>query len=115
MKLSSQQKEAFERDGFLVLPPISETVSQNIENWANEVKNLPHRPDAWMHYEEVNSAGERILSRTENYADYHQGFNSLFRGPQMTEILETLTGEPMVLFKEKINFKGSCLNCRHCN
>ncbi|KAF9046979.1 hypothetical protein BDP27DRAFT_721659, partial [Rhodocollybia butyracea] len=23
----------------------------------------------------------------------------------MTEILETLTGEPMVLFKEKINFK----------
>jgi len=88
-----------------VLPAISETISQNIEKWTNGIKNLPYRPDAWMHYDEVNSAGEQILSRTENFADYHDGFNALFRGREMSKILEALTGEPMVLFKEKINYK----------
>lgn len=58
MEITSKQKEAFERDGvseqyyyspplceinacslqFLVLPAISETISQNIEKWANGIK-----------------------------------------------------------------------------
>ncbi|KAJ4465063.1 hypothetical protein J3R30DRAFT_2950085 [Lentinula aciculospora] len=108
VQITPEQKAAFDREGFLVLPPISKTVSQNIENWANQVKNLPNRPDAWMHYEEVikgSKPEERVLCRTENFADYHEGFNDLFRGQEMTSILEQLTGESMVLFKEKINYK----------
>ncbi|KAJ3861133.1 hypothetical protein EV359DRAFT_15690, partial [Lentinula novae-zelandiae] len=96
---------------FLVLPAISKDISHNIKKWANEVKNLPYRPDSWMHYDEViknsksSNTEERVLSRTENFADYHEGFKELFRGAEMTSILEQLTGEPMVLFKEKINYK----------
>ncbi|KAF8829744.1 hypothetical protein HHX47_DHR2000332 [Lentinula edodes] len=126
---------------FLVLPAISKEISHNIEKWANEVKvsnyqlmmstlsilisfltiisnvhilrmkNLPYRPDTWMHYDEVikssksSSTEEKVLCRTENFADYHEGFKELFRGAEMTSILEQLTGEPMVLFKEKINYE----------
>lgn len=60
-----------------------------------------------MHYDEVTSTGKQILCRTENFANYHEGFNSVFRGEEMLGILEALTGEPMVLFKEKINYKVS--------
>ncbi|KAJ3847629.1 hypothetical protein EV368DRAFT_68945 [Lentinula lateritia] len=109
--ITPDRKAAFARDGFLVLPAISKDISHNIEKWANEVKNLPYRPDAWMHYDEVikssksSNTEERVLCRTENFADYHEGFKELFRGAEMTSILEQLTGEPMVLFKEKINYK----------
>ncbi|EEB92871.1 hypothetical protein MPER_08557 [Moniliophthora perniciosa FA553] len=90
---------------FLILPAISEDISNNIVNWTNEIKNLPHRSDAWMHYEEIDAKGQRTLCRTENFANYHDGFNRLFRGDEIWGILEQLNGEKMVLFKEKINYK----------
>ncbi|KAG7091126.1 hypothetical protein E1B28_010180 [Marasmius oreades] len=104
--ISPQQKVSFERDGFLVLPAVSEEVSKNIVQWTYEVKNLPHRSDAWMHYDEISSNGERTLTRTENFADFHQGFNDLFRGKVILDVLKQLGGEEMVLFKEKINYKA---------
>ncbi|THU91819.1 PhyH-domain-containing protein [Dendrothele bispora CBS 962.96] len=104
--LSPDQKAQFEKDGFLVLPPISSQISENIVQWSNEVKNLPHDSSTWMHYEEVTSTGQRILCRTENFADYHSGFKELFRGPGVLSVLEDLSGEEMVLFKEKINYKS---------
>ncbi|KAJ8087788.1 hypothetical protein PM082_006625 [Marasmius tenuissimus] len=105
--ISPEQKAFFEENGYLVLPTISSDLSKNIVEWTYEVKSLPHRSDAWMHYDEVipGSKGERTLSRTENFADYHQGFNDLFRGKLVLGILKQLSGEEMVLFKEKINYK----------
>lgn len=106
MTITAQQKESFDRDGFLVLPAVSEEISKNIVQWTYEVKNLPHRPDAWMHYDEISSKGERTLTRTENFANFHQGFNELFRGDVILGILKQLSGEEMVLYKEKINYKA---------
>lgn len=57
--------------------------------------------------QEVNSAGARVLCRTENFASHHTGFNALLRGPSILGILNRLAGEPMLLFKEKINYKFS--------
>ncbi|KAK1234635.1 hypothetical protein PQX77_002160 [Marasmius sp. AFHP31] len=105
--ISPEQKAFFEEKGYLVLPAISDDLSKNIVKWTYEVKSLPHRSNAWMHYDEVDSNGERILSRTENFVDYHQGFNDLFRGKMVLGILKQLnSGEDMVLFKEKINYKA---------
>jgi len=39
--------------------------------------------------------------------DYHAGFSKLFRGSEVLGILEQLSGEPMVLFKEKVRNKTS--------
>lgn len=55
--------------------------------------------------QEVNSKGERVLCRTENFADTHDGFNKLLRGEKLLGLLSELAGEPMHLFKEKINYK----------
>lgn len=40
-----------------------------------------------------------------DYANYHAGFSSLFRGERLTGILSELMGERALLFKEKINYK----------
>jgi 2-aminoethylphosphonate dioxygenase len=53
----------------------------------------------------VNAEGRRVLCRTENYAASHAGFSSLLRGQKLLDLLEELSGEPMLLFKEKINYK----------
>ena len=60
-----------------------------------------------MYRQEVNASGKWVLCRTENFANYHPGFNSLLRGPRILHLLEQLAGEPMLLFKEKINYKLS--------
>lgn len=128
--VSPQQKESFEKDGFLVLHDVltaSETTS--LQKWAQEVHDWPISADVgWMPYEvrapssaqvssahdasprliklqEVNASGNRVLCRTENYANYHKGFNSLLRGEKLLGVLGQLSGEPMSLFKEKINYK----------
>ena len=53
-----------------------------------------------------SSAGwEGVLCRTENFAHYHEGQNSLLRGSGFLEVLQQLSGEEWSLFKEKINHK----------
>jgi len=46
-----------------------------------------------------------VPALTSDYANYHKGFGSLFRGERLTGILSELMGERAVLFKEKINYK----------
>lgn len=53
----------------------------------------------------MNASGKRVLCRTENFVDYHTGLNSLLRGEKLLGLLNELAGEPMHLFKEKINYK----------
>ncbi|PHH59497.1 hypothetical protein CDD81_3137 [Ophiocordyceps australis] len=57
--------------------------------------------------QEVNDRGERVLCRTENFADGHSGFNALLRGDRLLQLVGSLSGEAMSLFKEKINYKLS--------
>ena len=56
-------------------------------------------------HQEINAYGQTVLCRTENYANHHEGFNSLLRGEKMLGLLKQLSGEDMLLFKEKINYK----------
>lgn len=53
----------------------------------------------------MNARGERVLCRTENFVDLHSGFDSLLRNEKLLNVLGQLAGEPMLLFKEKINYK----------
>lgn len=103
--LSKEQLEAFERDGFLVVDLLDGAMTQQIQKWSQEVHDLPYEAGKWMPYEEQLADGSRVLCRTENFADFHAGFNGLFRGRRLVGLLEQIQGEPMVLFKEKINYK----------
>ncbi|KAF2807147.1 PhyH-domain-containing protein [Mytilinidion resinicola] len=110
MAVSKTQCDFFKEHGYLILHDVLSKVEvSDLQSWAQEVHDWPREQDSpWMPYEacmEVNARGKRVLCRTENYANYHQGFNSLLRGRKLLDILDQLAGEEMLLFKEKINYK----------
>ncbi|MEE8444879.1 MAG: phytanoyl-CoA dioxygenase family protein [Alphaproteobacteria bacterium] len=106
--LDERRVSDFKRDGFVVLPGVFDTVRmREIADWADDVHALPEIPGAYMMYFEQSALNpaERILCRIEDFARFHDGFESLFEGPELQGGVAQLLGEPAVLFKEKINFK----------
>lgn len=61
-----------------------------------------------MPHGEINARGQQVLCRTENYGDSHLGLNALLRSNTILNVLHKLSGESIVLFKEKINYKLAC-------
>jgi 2-aminoethylphosphonate dioxygenase len=49
--------------------------------------------------------GRRILSRIEKFADAGQPFERMLRGHRLHQAVESLLGEAVLLFKEKVNLK----------
>ncbi|ATY61639.1 Phytanoyl-dioxygenase [Cordyceps militaris] len=98
---------SFKDNGYLIVRDfLSPEEITNLKSWAQEVHDYQATESSdFMPYEEVNAKGERVLCRTENFANSHAGFNSLLRGAKLLHLLEALSGEPMHLFKEKINYK----------
>jgi hypothetical protein len=133
--LTAEQTASYQEDGFLLIRGFLDPhETSHLQEWTQEVHDLPRIPDAaYMpfevrppgpprsliksststnHHQEVNAQGKRVLCRTENYANSHAGFNSLLRGKRVLSVLEQLADEEMLLFKEKINYKlaGSGMN-----
>jgi hypothetical protein len=105
-KILPEQQEFFEEKGYLILRDVlSASEATDLQRWAQEVHNLPRNASTpWMPYEEINASGQRVLCRTENYANYHPQFNGLLRGAKLLGILGQLAKEDMLLFKEKSEF-----------
>ncbi|ETI23795.1 hypothetical protein G647_05601 [Cladophialophora carrionii CBS 160.54] len=105
--LSEEQIRFFHQNGYLILRDIlSADETQDLQKWAQEVHDWPtDERSPGMPYEEINARGETVLCRTENYANSHEGLNGLLRGRKLLRRLEQLSGEQMLLFKEKINYK----------
>lgn len=106
-RISPQQKASFDDDGYLIIRDLlSPQETEDLQAWAHEVHDWPRDESSpWMPYEEINASGKRVLCRTENYAASHPGLNGLLRGDKLLGVLHELSGEDMVLFKEKINYK----------
>jgi len=105
--LTESQRSAFQHDGYLVIHDFFEPEAmKDLQHDAQEVHDW--HTDAfspWMPYEEINAHGKRVLCRTENFVSSHSGFDALLRGAKLLRLLKQLSGEDMVLFKEKINYK----------
>lgn len=75
----------------------------------NEIKVIESWPEAvgkWMHYYEPHvSTGEKILCRMERVVPYSQVLSSFIREGPLPQLLSKIMGEPVVLYKDKINFK----------
>lgn len=76
-----------------------------LQAWTKEIQSLPRLNGMWMPYDEITPNGDRQLMRTENFADFHDGFSSLLHGEDLRGILAQLTRDGMLLFKDKINYK----------
>ncbi|KAH8805297.1 hypothetical protein F5884DRAFT_679305, partial [Xylogone sp. PMI_703] len=97
----------FNEKGYLLIKSfLSQEEAQELQQWTQEVHDLPRTADApYMPYEEVNAQGKSVLCRTENFLQSHPGFDAFLRGQRVLSVLERLAGEEMILFKEKINYK----------
>ncbi|KAJ5919507.1 hypothetical protein N7454_009342 [Penicillium verhagenii] len=105
--LFTSQVQSFKENGYLLVRGFfSDPEAKSLQQWSQEVHDLPRTPNVpWMPYEEVNWKGDRVLCRTENFANSHSGFDSFLRGERAISMLQQLAGEEMLLFKEKINYK----------
>ena len=96
--------DRFVKDGYIVVrglftPPELAALQSCVEE-------LPSLDGPIQAVERVK--GEPALNRTEAFADYHEELNDngfLHSGP-LTRFVEQLVGEPVLLFKEKVNYKA---------
>ncbi|EXJ75417.1 uncharacterized protein A1O5_02113 [Cladophialophora psammophila CBS 110553] len=104
---SPELVEQFHRDGFLVLRAKEHSLvrPEQLQAWTREVREWPAEKGKWMPYHEVNTDGTRQLMRTENFVDYHPEFHALLCGDALAKILKSVSGDDMLLFKDKINYK----------
>jgi hypothetical protein len=106
--LSAAQVKAFHDDGFLIVHGFFDPQEMaDIANWSEEVEAWPEIPGKYMMYFEQSQLQGfgRILSRMENFAPYHAGFDRLFGSDKLRGSVGQLFGEEALLFKDKINFK----------
>ncbi len=109
--LQKEDVERFIHDGFLVKSKFfSDNEIGEIRKWVYEYAKK--KPEDWKkgqemgYYETSLNDGERILTRLENFVDYHKNFHDLIYSEKIIGCVEELLGEPCVFFKEKINFKN---------
>lgn len=104
--LTDRQVAEFDRDGFVVVPgAFSAAEVALIERWTREVAVLPEVPGRhWVFHEKSRLDGSDLINRIEYISPFHAGYRELseaLKGPAAQ-----VFGESVVLFKEKINFKG---------
>ena len=109
--LTIDDVEDFKRDGFLVKENFFDRHEiSEIRTWVYEY--AVKKPIDWKkgqemgYYETSMINGERILTRLENFIDYHEKFHDLVTSEKILESVEKLLGEKAVFFKDKINFKN---------
>ncbi|KAH8810626.1 hypothetical protein F5884DRAFT_842719 [Xylogone sp. PMI_703] len=100
-QLSADQLEKYHKDGYHLVK-----ASEHRLIWADEVHSWPREHGKWMPYDEINEKGESQLMRTECFVDYHPGLKTLLCGDELGIILHQLADHDMLLFKDKINYKG---------
>jgi len=106
-QLSKDQREFYHREGYLIIDNFySKSESENLIKLCDELAAWPESSGKYMKYHEINvKTGERQLCRIENFLNYSEDANSYARSKAIFKLLQDLTGEPYLLFKEKINFK----------
>ena len=105
--LDPESAAHFRRHGWVHVPRfLSPAVTRDLVHWTDELAGWPETPGTWMRYYERRAEdGSRMLARIENFVPYHQDLAALLTTGRMLELVADCCGEPVVLFKDKINFK----------
>ncbi len=96
------------KDGFLVVPRFfSPAQMAELLRWTDELHNAPEAPGRhWVYHEEsCTEPGRQVIQRIENFCPFHAGMDTLVRHGSLSRWAAALMGGPVVLFKDKINFK----------
>lgn len=105
--LTKDQASSYHRDGYLKLTDfLSAQQAQQLVQEIRQIQSWPDTPGKWMnYYERLPGTDQLLLCRTENFTPYNTFVHNLVSGARTMNLLEQLTGQPYVLFKEKINAK----------
>ena len=102
-RLTDEQRRAWREGSYVVLPSLFADRTDQIARWVDEVAAWPRDDGRWLtNYEKTNPAQ---LARRENFVPYHEGLARLLMGPETLEVVAGVVGGPVVLYKDRINFK----------
>ena len=96
------------RDGYLVVRNfVNANLLAELLQWTSQLQSAPEVSGRhWVYHEDsVSTPGRRVMQRIENFCPYHAGFDRFIRDGSLARWAGALMGGPVVLFKDKINFK----------
>ena len=96
------------RDGYLVVRNfVSPQQLAELLQWTAQLEGAPEVSGRhWVYREDsMTTPGRRVIQRIENFCPYHTGFDRFIRDSALVRWTGALMGAPVVLFKDKINFK----------
>lgn len=104
-RLTDQQMETWRRHGWLaVADAFAPAEVTALHRWVDEIAAAPAPGDQRLHYFEETEHGPAIC-RTERFLADNAGLHRLLQFGTLPEIAAALTGEAMLLYKEKVNHK----------
>jgi len=102
------ERALMKRDGYLVARSFfdAEQIGK-IAHWTAELATAPEISGRhWVYHEASMTQPERrVIQRIENFCPFHAGFSTLIEHGALCAWAGALMGGPVVLFKDKINFK----------
>jgi ectoine hydroxylase-related dioxygenase (phytanoyl-CoA dioxygenase family) len=96
------------RDGYLVVRNfVSPQQLAELLQWTAQLEGAPEVSGRhWVYREDsMTTPVRRVIQRIENFCPYHVGFDRFIRDSALVRWSGALMGAPVVLFKDKINFK----------
>jgi ectoine hydroxylase-related dioxygenase (phytanoyl-CoA dioxygenase family) len=96
------------RDGYLVVRDFFRTSeTSDLLRWTSELEAAPEEAGRhWVYHEDSLTEPRRsVIQRIENFCPFHAEFDALVRDGALSRWTSALMGGPVVLFKDKINFK----------
>ena len=106
--LNKAELSSWAKTGFLHLPSwFDEEEMARITAVTDYLELWPETTGKWMKYFESGEDEKRQLCRIENFLEHSPVYNAICRSSPTLNLLSTLMGERVELFKEKINFKLS--------
>ncbi|MHB0773080.1 phytanoyl-CoA dioxygenase family protein [Bradyrhizobium sp. 1.29L] len=105
--LTEAQKEKWQQDGYLRLGGFFDPAARDgISNFVDDVARWDVSADKWMMWFEKTSGNRKIISKVENFLDYHDALRAaLLADGRIRTSVETLLDEDTRMLKELLIFK----------
>ena len=95
----------FNRNGYVVLKNIlTNETKDTLKRYVKEIE-YKQQCSKYLHQFEKDSNNNQVLCRTEYIVNNHKGMNNLITTGFIPEIVSKVFNKPVILFKEKINYK----------
>lgn len=105
MKIKKNKIKFYEENGFVKVSNFfTKHEIKLLKRFTRDIELMKPVKKKHMIYKDFYN-GKLVLTRTENFIDYHKKIKKFLSKKKITKLLETITGFKSILFKDKINWK----------